>query len=546
MARIALVLSAALALSSLPFVACVGDDPLRPKETDAGAVAEASTGADVGTAVDAGADGAAADADASGPTVTGTGNPKWAIRTGATYNEYVHAVAVDANGDVYATGGFNIGAVAPSTFAFGGACGSVTEFNAGFVARFSGATGQCVWVKVFQPTGSGAEARGLGIAVDSTNASAPVVYVAGYVGSGDNSDWRYGGARVNKPGTTNQQNVYATRNAMILQVAGADGAMQSAYADSPDNVPSEARGIAFDPVARKVVVCGKYGPAPSAYTLTYQSNASLTSVTAEAGFVVQLASPSYTVDWTVAAVGTPAETTACAFDTVHRPVVTGAFGAGGVTFNGTSALTSKGQVDGFVVKLAPTDGAVAWATPLGSAKDDAANAVHVDSNDDILVAGAFGAADSDFSSLSFAGGAADAYVAKLTVNGSVTFQRAYGSTDDDRGTGVRAGPQHEIVLTGFLGSAATIGGKGVGGAEPREPFALKTDPFGTLVWAKAYGTTTSPTPTADVSAGVAGAVAIAPNGDVVLGGAYVGNLLFDPTNLSNAGAYDGFVAKLAP
>jgi hypothetical protein len=122
--------------------------------------------------------------------------------------------------------------------------------------------------------------------------------------------------------------------------------------------------------------------------------------------------------------------------------------------------------------------------------------------------------------------------------------RGFGSSADDRATAVSIGPQGEIVFTGFLGGAATFRNQSVGGNTAREPFAAKLDPAGLTVWGRAFGT--SPPATASAIALHPGGIAVAQTGDIAMGGAFVGNLLFGATNLANNGQFDMFLARLQP
>jgi hypothetical protein len=531
--------------------ACHGDPTCAdsatcPSAADASADGPGGNGATDGAA--SAPDGSTDGGNDGRPTLSGTGNPKWATRFGATYSDFVHAVAIDPSGDVYATGGFNYSETL-GPVDFGGACGKTDGHASGFIARFSGVDGKCKWLK--RIGGIDIAARGLAIALDSTTPSAPILLVAGYTTSAtSNAGWQYNGY-VKTPIGGVLEVIYSLTSAFLLRVSGTDGSLQAGFA-GPSNANSEAYGIDFDPTRNAIVLCGKY--AGGALQLDYEdhSSATFSYSAAEVGFVLELDTTSWRKNWEVEIHGgsvgapTPARATSCTFDKLHRIVVAGAFGEGGVAFNGSSPLVSKGDSDGFVANLASANGAVVWATRFGSAKDDAVNGLRVGSDDNVYVAGSFGSSDGDFSSVPFVGGAHDAFVGRLTPGGTVTLVRGYGSPEDDGGADVAPGPSQEIVLTGFFGAAATIGGQKVAGALPREPFALKTDPNGTLVWARSFGTLTTPPPTADQSAGLAGGVAIAGNGDIALGGAFVGNVQFDKTKLSSAASYDAFVAKLAP
>jgi len=161
---------------------------------------------------------------------------------------------------------------------------------------------------------------------------------------------------------------------------------------------------------------------------------------------------------------------------------------------GWTNSTGAGGRDAFVMKLSP-NGTVIWAKTYGGSKDDVANAVAIASNGDIIVAGW---------TKSFSLGKSDVWVLRLDENGNIKWQKTYGGNDDDRANTIAITSTGNIIVTGYTKSFG-LGGSNI--------WVLKLDPNGNIIWQRTYG---SKWIHSDYDS--ANAVAIASNGDIIVVG----------------------------
>jgi len=137
------------------------------------------------------------------------------------------------------------------------------------------------------------------------------------------------------------------------------------------------------------------------------------------------------------------------------------------------------------------EGNVKWQKTYGGSGDDGVNAVALAPNGDIIVAGyttSFGAGGNDF------------WVLRLDANGNVKWQKTYGGGGDDGATSIAIAPNGDIIVAGYTTSF---------GAGGNDIWVLRLDENGNIKWQKTYGGSTLDE---------AYAVALAPNGDVIVAG----------------------------
>lgn len=105
-----------------------------------------------------------------------------------------------------------------------------------------------------------------------------------------------------------------------------------------------------------------------------------------------------------------------------------------------------GAGDVFVAKL-HNNGGLQWNTFLGSTGNDVGQAITLDSQGSIYVAGRSDAAWGN-GKQTYAGGK-DAFAAKLTKDGILKWNTFLGSLDDDEGHGITAGNGGSVYITGI-------------------------------------------------------------------------------------------------
>ena len=151
-----------------------------------------------------------------------------------------------------------------------------------------------------------------------------------------------------------------------------------------------------------------------------------------------------------------------------------------------------------------------WVKSVSSGR---INAVTVAPNGDIIVAG-----DTD----SFGAGGSDVWILRLDANGNVKWQKTYGRGNWDVAYAVAIAPNGDIIVAGVTNSF---------GAGNSDVWVLRLDANGNVKWQKTYGGSKSDK---------AFAVAIAPNGNVIVGGTDL--LTLDPEGnlkwVKDVSAYD--------
>ena len=162
---------------------------------------------------------------------------------------------------------------------------------------------------------------------------------------------------------------------------------------------------------------------------------------------------------------------------------------GGIIVAGYSQ--SFGAGGGVWVLRLDANGNVKWQKTYGGSDDDEANAVAIDDNGDVVVAGytrSFGSSGYNF------------WVLRLDANGNVKWQKTYGGRRDDKAYAVALAQNGDVIVVGYTKSF------GAGGADA---WVLRLDANGNVKWQKTYGGS---------DWDEAHAVALAPNGDIIVAG----------------------------
>jgi hypothetical protein len=156
---------------------------------------------------------------------------------------------------------------------------------------------------------------------------------------------------------------------------------------------------------------------------------------------------------------------------------------------GGKPLTAHGGADNDVV-LAKYDvnGDPVWAQNFGNAFDDVAGGLTVDPAGNITMVGAFdksasfGPGDEHTSA-----GESDAFVARFTTAGKLTWARSYGGDREDIAYGVAADAAGNTVTVGWFQGSVDFGKGALVSKGNKDAFAVKLDPAGGVVWAQRWG-----------------------------------------------------------
>jgi hypothetical protein len=154
---------------------------------------------------------------------------------------------------------------------------------------------------------------------------------------------------------------------------------------------------------------------------------------------------------------------------------------------------------------------------------------------EVVIAGSFAGAIALGGDTLTSAGEDDVFVAKLDREGRPLWSKRFGGPGFQNATGVAVAPDGAVVVSGTLDQKTDFGGGELASAGMIDVFCLKLDEAGRHVWSRRFG---------DEHEQEAGAVAVGADGSVVLAGSYEGKLDFGSGPLESAGEDDVFVAKL--
>ena len=143
-------------------------------------------------------------------------------------------------------------------------------------------------------------------------------------------------------------------------------------------------------------------------------------------------------------------------------------GDGGYIVAGWTASFSTVNGDLWVLKLR-ADGAVEWQKAYGGASSDFAASIQQTDDGGYIVVG---------ETRSFGVGEADMWVLKLKPNGTVEWQKTYGGTASDKAASIQQTHDRGYVVAGMTQSF---------GAGDYDAWILKLTPDGSIEWQKTYG-----------------------------------------------------------
>jgi uncharacterized delta-60 repeat protein len=153
-------------------------------------------------------------------------------------------------------------------------------------------------------------------------------------------------------------------------------------------------------------------------------------------------------------------------DDVARSVAASA--SGGYTIAGYTTSFGAGGADAWIVGI-DAGGGPAWQETIGGAGNDYADSIQPTSDGGYVVAG---------STDSSGAGSFDMWVAKLTSNGAISWQKTIGGAGNDHATsGIQTTDGGYLVV----GNTSSFGS---GGADA---WVVKLDSAGIVIWQKAYG-----------------------------------------------------------
>ncbi len=172
-----------------------------------------------------------------------------------------------------------------------------------------------------------------------------------------------------------------------------------------------------------------------------------------------------------------------AVDAAGNTLVTGDTGSN--DFLGRNNAHHGGGWDAFVAKVS-LSGALTWATYLGGSGRDLANGIAVDAAGNALVTGTTESTDFSGQTDAYHGGYWDAFVAKVSLSGALNWATYLGGTDSDKGYGIALDAAGNALVTGVTWSAYFPGQTNL--PSPfNDAFVAKVSPGGAMTWATYLG-----------------------------------------------------------
>lgn len=232
------------------------------------------------------------------------------------------------------------------------------------------------------------------------------------------------------------------------------------------------------------------------------------------------------------------------------------FGQDGI--GGVGDLVSMGgTADAAVVKY-NSAGVYQWANRIGGTSTEWPQEITTDSSNNVLVIGNSASGVTDFGGDGIGGagdvagrGSYDAYIAKYTPSGALTWTKSVGSTGYDWGADISIGSSNSVMVTAYFKLTMDSAGDGIGGANAaddlvsaggNDAMVAKYSSSGALVWSKRYGSTGDENPVdGDVDSAGNYYITGAFNGTVDFAGDGAGG----DGDLVSAGGTDVFTAKYA-
>jgi len=188
--------------------------------------------------------------------------------------------------------------------------------------------------------------------------------------------------------------------------------------------------------------------------------------------------------------------------------------------------------DFWVMKFAANNTLV-WSKTFGGTEDDRGNDIIQTSDGGFAILGFTQSSNGDVSQNN---GSRDFWVAKLTTNGSLTWQKSFGFSGSDYGTSFIQTNDNGYLLTGVIDVTAS-GGEGNSRSSQRHAggdiWAVKLNDNGNFQWSKYFGGSFT-----DTAFGVEKA---ADNGFIIVGSSDSNDV--DISN--NNGSYDFWIIKIS-
>ena len=174
-----------------------------------------------------------------------------------------------------------------------------------------------------------------------------------------------------------------------------------------------------------------------------------------------------------------------------------------------------------------------WAKRFGDAGAQVGTGVAAHGGGAVIAGNLAGSADFGGGALTSAG-ATDVFVASFDYLGLPVWSKRFGDAGAQTAAQIAVDAQGNVAVIGDFAGKIDFGAGALTSAGATDVFLAKFDPTGTLLWAKSFG---------NVAAQSGFDVAFAPDGDVVITGAFAGMINLGGGALASAGQTDLFVGR---
>lgn len=202
----------------------------------------------------------------------------------------------------------------------------------------------------------------------------------------------------------------------------------------------------------------------------------------------------------------------------------------------TVSLTSSGNLDIFIEKR-NAQGEFQWVVKAGGPLMDKPNAICTDSLGNVYITGQFGGT-ATFDTQSITANGIDIFVAKYDSSGVLQWVISQGGSSVNRGLGIAADGNGNVIVVGDFGGTATFGtSTNMTAAGAVDVFVAKYNTSGNLIWARRAGGNVNDRATC---------VTTDSDGNIYIAGSFGGTANFQGTNISAVGGThdtDIFTAK---
>lgn len=169
---------------------------------------------------------------------------------------------------------------------------------------------------------------------------------------------------------------------------------------------------------------------------------------------------------------------------------------------------------------------------LASGSEDAVNAVALDAEGNVNLAGSLGGPGLLGSTQLPSAGSLDAVVAQLDPAGNVRWFTTLGYEEDQEALGLAVDAQSNLIVAGDFEGTIIGGADVLNAVGSRSAFLIKLDPSGAWKWGRSFGGGWA----------IAQSVAALPDGTVIVYGKYDGPLDLGSAHYVSQGAHDIFLA----